>query len=90
MHTYERRLRRLEAGRRRREIAATAAQYGLTYEQLIEEAEMFFAQPLDAQLAQVDEIAAELQAEGMTMDDIDGIKADLVRYYRRSKARCRS
>jgi hypothetical protein len=76
------RLERLEAEHRRRTITAMAVEQGLTYEELMEEAKVFFALPLAAQLDKVDAIAAELQAEGMTMDDIAGIKATLVQEYR--------
>jgi hypothetical protein len=82
MHAYERRLRRLEAQRQRREIAAMAAEHGLTADELLEEAELFFALPLDEQLAQVDAIAAELQAEGFSWDDVEEIKSTLVQHYR--------
>jgi hypothetical protein len=82
MHHYEKRLRRLEAWRRRRAIAAMAAEVGLTAEQLLEEAEAFFSLSLEEQLAQVDEIAAALQAEGLSMDDVDELKATLTREYR--------
>jgi hypothetical protein len=74
----EKRLRRLEAGRRRRAIAAMAAEVGLTAEQLLEEAHEFFALPLEGQLAQVDEIAAALEAEGVS---VDGLKGALRREY---------
>jgi hypothetical protein len=76
------RLEQLEAEHQRRTIPAMAAEQGLTYEELLEEAEEFFALPLTVQLDKVDAIAAELQAEGMTMDDIAGIKATLVQEYR--------
>jgi hypothetical protein len=75
------RLEQLEAEHQRRTITAMAAEQGLTYEELLEEAAEFFALPLATQLEQVDAIAAELQAEGMTMDDIAGIKATLVQEY---------
>jgi hypothetical protein len=60
MHAYGRRLRRLEAQRQRQEIAAVAAEHGLTYDELMQEAEAFFSLPLEDQLAKVDAIAAEL------------------------------
>jgi hypothetical protein len=63
-------------------IQCTAAEYGITYADFMEEAEAFFAMSLDAQLAEVDRITAELQAHGMTMDNIDDIKATLIREYR--------
>jgi hypothetical protein len=82
MHAHERRLRRLEVWRQRREIAAMAAEVGLTADELLQEAREFFALPLEEQLAKVDEIATELQAEGMSWDDVAEIKATLVQHYR--------
>jgi hypothetical protein len=79
---HERRLRRLEAWRQRQKLTAMAAEVGLTVDELLEEAHEFFSLPLAEQLAEVDRIAPHLQAEGMTMDGIDDIKADLARYYR--------
>jgi hypothetical protein len=82
MNRHERCLRRLEVRHWRREIAARAVEVGLTAEELLEEAEAFFALSLEDQLAKVDEIAAALQTEGMTMDDVDDLKAMLTREYR--------
>jgi hypothetical protein len=82
VHHYERRLRRLKVTRQRREIAAMAAEVGLTADELLQEAREFFALPLEEQLAKVDEIATELQAEGMSWDDVAEIKATLVQHYR--------
>jgi hypothetical protein len=76
------RLERLEAEHQRRTITAMAAEQGLTYEELLEEAEEFFTLPLTEQLAKVDAIAAELQAGGLSWDDVDEIKATLTREYR--------
>jgi hypothetical protein len=76
------RLNRLAAEYQRRMIAATAAEHGLTYAEFMEEAEEFFSLPLAEQLAKVDAIAAELQAEGLSWDDIDDMKATLIREYR--------
>jgi hypothetical protein len=64
------RLDRLEAEYRRRLITAMAADAGLTCEPLMEEAAEFFALPLAEQLAQVNAIAAGLQAEGLSWDDV--------------------
>ena len=83
--SLESRLKRIEAARARRqrqEIAAMAAEHGLTYDELMAEAEAFFPLLLEDQLAKVDEIAAALQAEGMTMDDVDEVKATLTREYK--------
>ena len=66
----------------RRMIATTAAQYGLSVDEFLAEAEAFFRLPLAEQLARVDALEAELRAEGMTMDDLDEIKETLVREYR--------
>jgi hypothetical protein len=82
VNSYERRLQRLKAWRRRREIAAMAAEVGLTADELLEEAHEFFALPLEEQLAKVDEIAAALQAEGLSMDDLDDLKTTLTRHHR--------
>jgi hypothetical protein len=76
------RLERLEAEHRRRTIAAIAAEQGLTYEELLEEAAEFFRLSLPEQLAKVDAIAAELQAEGLSWEDVDELKATLIREYR--------
>ena len=83
--SLESRLKRIEAAharRQRQEIAAMAAEHGLTYDEFVEEAEAFFTLSLEDQLAKVDEIAAALQAEGMTMDDVDELKATLTREYK--------
>jgi hypothetical protein len=63
-------------------IQRTAAEYGLTYDEFMEEAEAFFRVPLAEQLAEVDRIAAELQAHGMSMDDVAEIKATLTTHDR--------
>jgi hypothetical protein len=76
------RLEQLEAEHQRRTITAMAAEQGLTYEELMEEAAEFFALPLATQLAKVDAIAAELQAEGLSWEDVDELKATLIREYR--------
>jgi hypothetical protein len=81
--TIEGCLARLEARRRRREIAAMAAEHGLTYDEFMAEAEAFFARPLEDQLAEIDAIAAELQAEGMSWDDVEEIKGTLIREHQR-------
>jgi hypothetical protein len=70
-----------EARRYRAMVAAIAAEYGLTYDELTKGAEAFFNLPLPKQLAEVDRIADALRAEGMSMDDVEEIKADLTRYY---------
>jgi hypothetical protein len=76
------RLDRLEAAHQQRRIAAMAAEVGLTPEEMLEEAETFFALPLGEQLARVDAIAAELQAEGWSGGDVEALKATLIREYR--------
>ena len=71
------------AARRRRHLyTAAAAACGLSLDELLEEAERFLSQPLEDQLAEVNRLAAALQAEGMRMDEIDEIKQTLVREYR--------
>jgi hypothetical protein len=83
--SLESRLKRIEEARARRqqqEIAAMAAEHGLTYHQFMAEAEAFFSLSLEDQLAEIDRIAAELQAEGMSWDDVAEIKATLVQHYR--------
>jgi hypothetical protein len=86
MDAIERRLARLEAAEARRrwrvEVTAIAAEFGQSYAEFMEEAETFFRLPLAEQLAEVDQIQRELQAEGMTMDDIDEIKATLTTHDR--------
>jgi hypothetical protein len=76
------RLEQLEAEHQQRTITAMAAEQGLTYEELMDEAAEFFALPLAVQLDKVDEIAAELEAEGLSSDDVEEIKATLTREYR--------
>jgi len=76
------RLERLEAEHQRRTITAMAAEQGLTYEELLGEAAEFFALPLAQQLEQVDAMATELQAEGLSWDQIEELKATLTREYR--------
>jgi hypothetical protein len=66
----------------RRMIATMAAEQGLTYDELLEEAQLFFSLPLVEQLATIDDIHEELCREGMSMDDIDDMKAMLIREYR--------
>ena len=79
----ERRLNHLEARCHRRMIAVTAAEYGLSPHDLLEEAEVFFSQSLDQQLAEVDRLAPDLIAEGIcTAPELDDIKATLMREYR--------
>jgi hypothetical protein len=79
---HERRLRQLEARRQRQKLAAMAAEVGLTVDELLDEAHEFFRLSLEEQLAEVDEIAAALQAEGLSMDDLHELKATLTREYR--------
>jgi hypothetical protein len=66
----------------RRMIATMAAEQGLTYDELLEEAREFFRLPLVEQLAKIDDIQQELCREGMSMDHIDDMKAMLIREYR--------
>jgi thymidine kinase len=85
MGNSRRRLAQLEAAavQRQREIVAEFARAsGQTVDEVLADAEQFFALPLAEQLAEVDRIAAELEAQGMTMDDIEEIKATLIREYR--------
>jgi hypothetical protein len=53
MRDMERRLNHLETRCHRRMIAVTAAEYGLSADDLMAEAEAFFAMPLDQQLVQL-------------------------------------
>ena len=82
MADINRRLARAETRAQRAMIQRTAAEYGLTYDEFMEEAEAFFRLPLAEQLAEVDRIAAELQAHGMSMDDVAEIKATLTTHDR--------
>jgi hypothetical protein len=66
----------------RRMIAIMAAEQGLTYDELLEEAQLFFSLPLVEQLAKIDDIHEELCREGMSMEDITDMKAMLIREYR--------
>jgi hypothetical protein len=76
------RLNRLQAEYQRRTITAIAAEQGLTYEELMEEADRFLSQSLAEQLAEIDGIAEALEAEGMTWDDVADIKATFIGEYR--------
>jgi hypothetical protein len=76
------RLDRLQAEYQRRTITAIAAAQGLTYEELMEEADRFLSQSLAEQLAEIDGIAEALEAEGMTWGDVAEIKATLIGEYR--------
>ena len=83
--SLEARLARLEAytyDRRMRTIDATAAQYGITSDDLIEEARVFFALSLAEQLADIDQHEAILCAEGFTNADLADMRQTLTRYYR--------
>jgi hypothetical protein len=71
-----------QARHQRQKLEQMAAEVGLTADELLEEAEVFFRLSLDEQLREVDRIADALQGEGMSMDDVVEIKADLVRHYR--------
>jgi hypothetical protein len=73
------RLDRLQAEYQRCTITALAAAEGLTYEEMMAEAERFLSQSLEEQLAEIDGIAEALQAEGMTWDDVAELKATLTR-----------
>jgi hypothetical protein len=83
--SLKRRIDAIEATERRRErqwLARMAAECGLTVDELLAEAEDFFSLPLVEQLAEVDRINEGLQAEGLSMDAIEDIKATLIRKYR--------
>jgi hypothetical protein len=82
MGDISRRLAIAEARAQQVMIRQVAREYGLTYAELMEEAETFFRLPLAEQLAEVDRIAAELQAHGMSMDDVAEIKATLTTHDR--------
>lgn len=85
MSNLQRRMDALEAAQARRQyrmIAATAAEYGLSADELMEEAHEFFALPLAEQLAEVDRIEAELRSAGFSTEDLADIKATLIREYR--------
>jgi hypothetical protein len=75
----ERLEQRAQARRQRRMLAATAEQYGLTPDELLDEARRFFRQSLAAQLEEIDRCTDELAAEGL---DVAAIKATLIREYR--------
>jgi hypothetical protein len=81
--SLERRLQCIEhraEQRRRRQLYQTIAQdCGLTVPELLAEVEAFLAQPLADQLAEVDAIAATMQAKGQPWDDVEEVKAVLRR-----------
>jgi hypothetical protein len=61
------------------ERATSRAAAGLTADDLIDEAQLFLAQPLAAQLAEVDTLTEAHATEGL---DVGAIKATLIREYR--------
>jgi hypothetical protein len=69
------------AGRQPRMIAAMAAEYGLSVDEFLEEAEALFNRPLAEPLAQVDGLEAELHRAGLSAEDMAGINETLARYY---------
>jgi hypothetical protein len=81
-HNLDARLQKLEAAETRRTYEIVAAEYGVDPDELMRDAEAFFALSLAEQLAEVDRIDAELRAEGLVMEDFAEIKADLIRAYR--------
>jgi hypothetical protein len=70
------RLEKLEACSLRRSLAATAAEFACSVDDLLDEAHDFFALPLAAQLAEVDTLA-----EHFTAAELAGIKTTLIREY---------
>ena len=73
---FKARLDRIEAQLTRRELARAAAEHGLTVTEILEEIRAFEAMPLAEQLANIDEHAAELTADGV---DVAQFKAQLRR-----------
>jgi hypothetical protein len=71
-----------ERTRQMRSLTAAAAPYGLTANDLLDEARRVFALPLAEQLATIDEHADLLRAEGLTDADLAHIRETLTRYYR--------
>jgi hypothetical protein len=84
--SLERRISRLEQAQERtqswRHYQMVAAEFGFDAAELMDEAEAFFALPLVEQLAEVDRIAAESLTQGIPWDEVEAIKATLVREYR--------
>jgi hypothetical protein len=76
------RLTRLEAAARQRLYRKIAAEMGVSVEAMLAEAEQFLSQPLEAQLAEVDAIYAEMEAQGVPWLEYENIKATLTREYR--------
>jgi hypothetical protein len=73
---------RREQRRYRRMFTVIAAEYGFGPEEvddLMQDCEAFFAQPLAQQLTEVDALKAEL---GEAFDDYEAIRATLIREYR--------
>ena len=68
--------------RQRRHLTATAAQYGVTVDDLLDEARRMLALPLVEQLAEIDEQADLFRANGLTDADLQHIKQTLTAYYR--------
>jgi hypothetical protein len=79
--SLEHRIARLEQAQERAQTWANyqmvAAEFGFDAHELIDEAETFFALPLDEQLSEVDTLAAHF-----TASELDHIKETLTRDYR--------
>jgi hypothetical protein len=79
---------RVEYRRLRRQYAVAAAHLSaelrmpVDVDELMAEGERFLSQPLADQLAEVDQLKADLEAEGMTWEDVEETKAALIREYR--------
>jgi protein-disulfide isomerase-like protein with CxxC motif len=80
--SLDRRIERLEAWQQRQLYRQIAAEFGMDPDELQEEAEDFFSQSLEDQLAEIDRLRAEMEAEGVPWEEADEIKATLVREYR--------
>ena len=77
MTPRERRLRKLEVAHFRHSLANAGAPYGVSADELLEEARRFFALPLAGQLAELDTVTDAFSGE-----ELDAIRAILIREYR--------
>jgi hypothetical protein len=82
MSNHTRRLRALEHARLRRSLTEAGQPYGLSADDLLDEARQFFALPLAAQLAEIESIMPQLRQQGFTDTDLVDMRALLIREYR--------
>jgi hypothetical protein len=80
--SFDRRLKACELAHMRRLAAESGAPYGLTAEEILDEARRFFALPLSEQLAEVQAHTPMLRGHGFTDADLAHVRETLIRHYR--------